>query len=78
MSAPPPKRPAALGPEWDSLPHLQFTRSPAPSAADEVEDTHTAYGVRSAGRLMAEFENRKDRLIPPAPPPKAAKATKAS
>jgi hypothetical protein len=72
VSAPPPKRPEGLGPEWDSLPHLQFTRAPAPTASDEVEDTHTAYGVRSAGRLVAEFENRKDRLAPPPPTTKKA------
>lgn len=67
MSSAPPEKPKFdLGPGWEKLPRLHFTREDPPSAAVEEAQADVAYGVRSLGTLAAEFRNRKQRLMPKA------------
>ncbi len=49
---------------WAALPTLKFTREAAPSQAVKESRKDTAFSVRSAKTLGAEFDNRKHSLKP--------------
>jgi hypothetical protein len=58
----------SLDEKWAKLPRLSFTREAPASSGVEVEQTDTAYGVRSAEILSAEFDNRVQRIRKSRPP----------
>ena len=53
--------PLDLSVGWDSIPRMQYVRSPAPSAAEESR-SDIAWGVRTSDHLLKAFKVREREL----------------